>query len=175
MPQHVAASRAGSYVVHVDRPENPLPLLSARLERGKGDDGEPIVLPALASTDYLLQLAGDRAGLSFADPGIGASIRPAQPLDFLRATERPRVAARLRFSINDALTIRPLLRGTGADGRSLANVMRALIAGLRTWQRQFASDARIARRNRPDVHRREAGPVGGPQRPLRRRSSFALP
>lgn len=84
-------------------------------------------MPALASTDYLLQTTHGALRLLFDEAGItAASARPAHPIDILRAAERPRVSARLRLSIGHDVTIRPLLRGTGRNGRALARIMRAL-------------------------------------------------
>ena len=102
----VAAARPGFYVVHVDRPESQLPLLRLRVACTGSPTDEPVVLPALASTDYLSRLVVGAARFSFADTEVTAtSIRPAHAIDFLRAVERPRVSARLRLSLNDDLTM----------------------------------------------------------------------
>ena len=119
--------RPGLYVLRVKRTKARLPLLRLRVARAGTSSEMAFVVPALPSTDYLVHLTKDWARFSFADAEVAsASIRHAGVIDLLRAIERPRVASRIRLSIDDDLTMRPLLRGIGPAGRALTKTMRAL-------------------------------------------------
>ncbi|HVY19274.1 MAG TPA: rhamnan synthesis F family protein [Bauldia sp.] len=123
MPLEAAAGRPGLYVLHVERRQAELPLL--RLGIAAGTAERSILVPALASTDYLVSVP-NTARFTVDDAEASAlTIRRAGLLDRLRSIERPRVSRPIRLAV-DGIAIRPLLRGTGAEGRALAKAMRVL-------------------------------------------------
>jgi lipopolysaccharide biosynthesis protein len=121
------AERPGRYVLHVDRKQAQLPFLRLQIAQDTAKIASSFILPALLGTDYLVRLARGAARFSVDEAEASAvRIRPARAFDFLRAVERPRVAARLTLVVDGYLAIQPLLRGTGKEGRALAETMRAL-------------------------------------------------
>ena len=66
--------------------------------------------------------------LAFLPPVTAATLRRVSAQDVLYLAERPRVARRITLPVGDSITIRPVLRGTGAARTTITKAFR-LLAG----------------------------------------------
>ncbi|MCX5495668.1 rhamnan synthesis F [Kaistia dalseonensis] len=150
-PGSVTLPKPGRYILSAQFPPADLPFSTLRF--GRSGDMRSMEVPALPAVQYYLK--AESGGLSLAMPGATHfDVRPLRMSDWL-VWRNLRRRDRYLLPIGHGLTLHPLLKGIGPEGRELMRTVRNLRGwgfGLQSSSLEYAVRRRFQAPARTDSH-----------------------